>query len=96
MDATPKLTQELLVTNRAGIHARVGVLLAKKAKEFTSNIQLRKGNYAADCRSVLDLLSLGAFKGDVVLLEVAGADAAAAHQAIVDLFDARFFEDDVE
>ena len=96
MDAATKLTRELQVTNRAGVHARVATMLAKKAKEFTSDIRLRKGSYVADCRSVLDLLSLGAFKGEVLHLEVAGDDDSAAMDAIAALFDARFFEDEVE
>ena len=93
MDATTTLIKELRVTNHAGVHARVGTMLAKKAKEFTSNIQLRKGSYVADCRSILDLLSLGAFAGDTLHLEVTGDDATAAVDAITALFDARFFED---
>ena len=90
------LTKELQVTNRAGVHARVGTMLAKKAKEFTSNIQLRKGRYTADCRSVIDLLALGAAPGETLQLEVSGSDALAALDAIVALFDARFFEDEFE
>jgi len=94
MDATTKLTKELQVTNRCGVHARVSTMLAQKAKEFTSSIQLQKGRSIADCRSVLDLLSLGAHHGEVLQLEVTGADAAAAMAAITALFDARFFEDE--
>ncbi len=96
MGSATTLIKDLLVRNRAGVHARVGVLLAKKAKEFTSDIRLKKGSYIADCRSVLDLLSLGAFQGDTLQLEVVGEDAAPATEAITALFDARFFEDDVE
>jgi len=91
-----KLTKELLVSNRCGVHLRVSNILAQKAKEFASQIWLRKGNYAADCRSVLDLLSLGAFQGDAVILEAVGSDAEAALNAIALLFSSRFFEDEVE
>ena len=94
MNATTKLTKELRVTNQAGLHARVATMLAKKAREFTSDIQLRKASYGADCRSVLDLLALGAFPGDIVHLEAAGEDAAAVLDAFTELFDARFFEDE--
>ncbi len=92
----PKLTKELLVSNRCGIHARVGRLIAIKAREFTAAIHLRKGGYVADCRSVLDLLSLGAFQGDAVILEVEGKDAHEAMDAIVKLFVDRFYEDEAE
>ena len=88
------LKKEVLVSNRCGVHLRVGSMLAQKAKEFDSQIQLRKGSYVADCRSVLDLLSLGAFQGDAIEIEVDGDDAEAALGAIVALFNARFYEDE--
>ena len=88
------LTSELVVQNRSGIHARVSTMIVHRCKEFTSVVRLRNGNMVADCRSVLDLLSLGASKGTVLKLEVAGADAAEAVRAITALFNARFNEDD--
>ncbi|MDR0871030.1 MAG: HPr family phosphocarrier protein [Planctomycetaceae bacterium] len=90
----PKITRELLVSNRCGIHLRVGNMLAQKAKEFSSDIRIRKGTYAADCRSVLDILSLGAFQGDAVVIETVGEDAQQAAEAIAELFNARFYEDE--
>ncbi len=91
-----KLTKELLVSNRCGIHARVGRLISLAAREFTAEMHLRKGSYLADCRSVLDLLSLGAFQGDAVTLEIDGKDAEEAMNAIVKLFNDRFNEDELE
>lgn len=96
MSSEKKLTKELLVSNRCGIHARVSTLIATTAREFTSEIYLRKENYVADARSVIDLLSLGAFQGDAVVLEVTGKDAEEAMNAIVALFNDRFSEDLVE
>ncbi len=88
------LSKELSVLNRSGVHLRVAGMLAEKAKEFASSLRIRKGGYAADCRSVLDLLSLGAFQGDSLTVEAAGPDAEVALDAIVALFSARFFEDE--
>jgi phosphotransferase system HPr (HPr) family protein len=96
MTTFPKITKELLVSNQCGVHLRVGNLLATKAKEFTSDIRIRKGDYSADCSSVLDLLSLGAFQGDAVVLEVVGEDAEQAAEAIAALFTAKFHEDGEE
>jgi phosphocarrier protein NPr/phosphocarrier protein len=96
MTREQKLIKELLVSNRCGVHLRVSDMLAKKARQFNSEIHLRKGTYVADCRSVLDLLSLGAFQGDALVLEVVGSDAEHALEAIAGLFNARFFEDQVE
>ncbi|MDR0391000.1 MAG: HPr family phosphocarrier protein [Planctomycetaceae bacterium] len=83
----------LTVNHAYGVHARVATILAKKASEFVSEIKLSKGSYAADCRSVLDLLALGAFKGDRLELVVDGEDADAAAGAITALFDDGFYEE---
>ena len=87
------LTKELIVQNRSGIHARVGTMIAQRCKDFASSIRLHKGKAVADCRSVLDLLSLGASHGSTVVLEVTGEDAQTAVDAIVLLFDCHFNED---
>lgn len=96
MDSVQTLTKKLLVSNRCGIHLRVAAMLAKTAREFSSEIKVRRGSYQADCRSILDLLSLGAFQGDLLILDVTGSDAEDAMNAIVALFEVRFHEDVVE
>ena len=88
------LTKELVVQNRSGIHARVSTMIVHRCKGFTSAIRLRNGKAVADCRSVLDLLSLGASNGTVVLLETTGEDAAEVVKVMTALFEARFNEDD--
>jgi len=88
------LTKELVVQNRSGIHARVSTMIAQRCKGFESDVRLRNGKAVADCRSVLDLLSLGASKGTILCLEATGEDATTAVEAIVALFEARFNEDD--
>ena len=88
------LTKELIVQNRSGIHARVSTMIAQRCKRFTSDIHLYNGKVVADCRSVLDLLSLGASNGTTVRLEVSGEDATEAMNAIIILFESRFNEDE--
>jgi phosphocarrier protein len=92
--AKETLTKELVVQNRSGIHARVSTMIVQRCKRFASEIRLYKGKTAADCRSVLDLLSLGASKGTVLRLEVVGEDALEAINTMVALFETRFNEDE--
>jgi phosphotransferase system HPr (HPr) family protein len=87
-------TKELIVQNRSGIHARVSTMIVQRCKGFASEIKLRNGKVVADCRSVLDLLSLGASNGTTVHLEATGEDAVEAVNAIVALFENRFNEDE--
>ena len=88
------LKKELVVQNRSGIHARVSTMIAQRCKGFVSEIRLRNGSVVADCRSVLDLLSLGASNGTTVHLEATGEDAVEAVNVITALFEARFNEDE--
>ena len=88
------LTKELVVQNRSGIHARVSTMIAQRCRGFTSEIRLRNGSTVADCRSVLDLLSLGAGNGTTLRLEANGEDAAEVVNAMTALFDIRFNEDE--
>ena len=88
------LTKELVVQNRSGIHARVSMMIAQRCKDFSSDVRLRNGRAVADCRSVLDLLSLGASNGTTLLLEVSGDDAEEVIEVISYLFAIRFNEDD--
>lgn len=92
---TTRRVEEITVGNMAGLHARVSTVLAKKAMEFTSAVHYQKQGERriADGRSVLDLLSLGAAKGDRLRIEVDGADADAAMNAILALFEDHFGEE---
>jgi phosphotransferase system HPr (HPr) family protein len=69
-------------------------MIAQRCKEFTSAIRMRSGSAVADCRSVLDLLSLGAACGTTVHLEATGEDAAEVVRVVTALFESRFNEDD--
>jgi len=88
------LKKELVVQNRSGIHARVSTMIAQRCKGFVSEVILRSGNAVADCRSVLDLLSLGASNGTTVVLEAVGEDAEEVVDMVTALFAARFYEDE--
>ena len=88
------LTKELVVQNRSGIHARVSTMIAQRCRGYTSEVRLYKGNVVADCRSVLDLLSLGAGNGTKLRLEAVGEDAAEVVEVMTALFDIRFNEDE--
>ncbi|MDR1959951.1 MAG: HPr family phosphocarrier protein [Planctomycetaceae bacterium] len=94
MNALFTLTRELEVLNNAGLHTRVALLLFKTMERFQSEANLSKEGRIASCRSVLDLLSLGAAKGEKVLLTIQGEDAEQVLQEMVTLFENRFYEDD--
>lgn len=78
---------EYTIKDELGIHARPAGLLAKRAKEFESEITLTKGERSALCSRILSLMSLGIKQGDRVSVTVVGKDEEAAAEAIREFFE---------
>ncbi len=86
---------DLVVENEAGFHVRVASLICKEAMQFPeTEVLLSKNGVEADCKSCLDLLSLMAPKGTTLTLTVDGEDEQQAFDAIVSLFEHKFYEDE--
>ncbi|OON96664.1 MAG: PTS galactitol transporter subunit IIC [Epulopiscium sp. Nele67-Bin005] len=73
---------EMSITNEAGIHARPAGEIVKKAKEFSSTINISKDGKAVGATKLMSLLSLGVKQGDVVTITAEGDDEEAAAEAI--------------
>ncbi len=88
---------EVKILNRLGLHARPAALIAQAASRFAAEISLTpEGGPAADAKSILSLLMLGAPCGTVLKLAVSGDDAeveANALQTISGLFASKFDEE---
>lgn len=92
----PRCVQEVVVPNRSGLHTRVCSMIAMTLKNYSSSVFLSKGKVTADCRRVIESLSLGAAQGERLQLVVEGDDAQDTMQAILDLFAVSFHEDQEE
>ena len=85
---------EVKILNRLGLHARPAAILAQSASRFESAISLtRPGGGAADAKSILSLLMLGAPCGTILQLEACGSDEAEALEALSSLFAGKFDEE---
>lgn len=88
-----KVTQEFIVENESGLHARPSSSLVKKANEFQSHIEVStEDGSAVDCKSMLGLMLLGAGKGTKLKITAEGDDATAAIYALGSLFKNKFGE----
>ncbi|WP_010168159.1 HPr family phosphocarrier protein [Candidatus Epulonipiscium viviparus] len=65
-----------------GLHARPAGVIVKEAAKFASEIKLAKGAKEVNAKKLISVLSLGAKKGEVVVLTVEGADEDAAFDKI--------------
>lgn len=84
------LTRNVTVKGEHGLHLVPCSLIAKTATSFACTIQIRVGNKLANAKQIFDLMGLGAGKGTVLNLEATGDDAAAALDALQQLFDSGF------
>lgn len=87
-------SRNVVVTNRAGLHARAATLIAKTARQYQANVAIIKSPQRVESTDVLQLLSLGAEVGVQLLLEASGQEAEDALDALVQLFADKFGEEE--
>ncbi len=90
-----ELEQSVNVSNTYGLHARASTLLANLAGKFQSEVRISTMDCPepVDAKSILEIMSMGAEKGQELRLWICGDDAERAMQAILDLFERKFDEE---
>lgn len=83
---------ELELKNETGLHARPASLFVKTASDYTCEVKLTKGGRTCDAKSIMGVLSLGAMKGDLLVIETDGADEDEALEALENLINNNFGE----
>lgn len=82
--------------NPAGLHARPASLLVKKASKFKSDFFIHMYGYKINGKSILGVLTLAAEQGAEMELEVDGPDENDALEALMELFESGFNENNEE
>ena len=85
--------REVLVKNQVGLHARPAPFFIQKANEFKSSIWIEKEERRVNAKSLLGILSLGIVGGTSIKVIADGADERAAVDALVELVDSGFSEE---
>ncbi len=88
-----KCAEELVVSNRYGLHARSAALLVKTASRFQADVTLEKGDMKVSGKSIMGLMTLEAGLGSRIKVSAEGDDAAEALEAIRELFEQNFQEE---
>jgi phosphocarrier protein HPr len=90
-----EVTRTIQLSNKYGLHARASTRLAQTAKQFQSSIRIsRQGSEEEiDAKSILGILTLGAEKGQMLLVRALGDDAEQAIGAVVRLIQENFGEE---
>jgi len=80
--------RETTVGPEAGLHARPAAQFVKMAKGFSADIVVIKGEKQANAKSSLKIMTLGAKKGDSIVIRAEGDDAEEAVDALAELISA--------
>lgn len=75
-------TFSYIITDEIGIHARPAGALAKKVKEYKSDVTLTVGGRSADASKLMAVMGLGARRGMEITVEVEGEDEEQAASQI--------------
>lgn len=75
-----------VIKDELGIHARPAGLLVKVAKNFNSEIFIKKNEKSVNAVKLMALMGLGVKCGDTVTVNVSGSDEESASQAMEEFF----------
>ena len=85
-------SQEAVVNNQVGLHARPATYFIQKANEFKSSIWVEKDERKVNAKSLLGVLSLGIVGGTTIRIMADGSDEEQAVDGLVKLVESGFAE----
>lgn len=88
-----RITKELIVINKLGIHARPAALFVKTANRFDCDIFVEKDGERVNGKSIMGLMMLAAGPGSKLMIFAEGEDAARAVVELEALLKRKFDED---
>jgi len=81
------LQRLITVADPQGLHMRPAAAFAKVARQFRSDVTVRRDDRSVNGKSQLDLMLLAAEPGSQLMLEVSGDDAQAALAALGEILE---------
>lgn len=80
-------TVDITISNDTGLHTRPGNELVKLAKSFEgATIEIQKGEKKVKANSLLQIMSLGVKKDDVITVHINGGDEENIANELVSFF----------
>ena len=92
-DQEKKITRELTILNRLGLHARPSAMFVKVCSRHKADIWVEKDGEQVNGKSIMGLMMLAAGQGSKLRVTCEGNDAEKALEEIESLIQRRFDED---
>jgi phosphocarrier protein len=87
------IEKDVVVKNRAGIHARPAALIVQTASQFSSQIEFKNDHETINAKSIMGIITLGASYNSTITISADGEDEQQAVDRLVELFENRFEEE---
>lgn len=84
------VTKTLVLTNEEGLHARAAALFVRTANRFQSEITLSLEGEEVNGKSIIGIMSLGAFEGEEITIKTEGSDEDEAMESLENLIENKF------
>ncbi len=88
------LKQDIQIINKLGLHARAAAKLVSTASQYDAEIHIGYENKMVNAKSIMGVMMLAASKGTTLQLTSEGKDAEIGLQAITDLINNFFGEEE--
>lgn len=86
------LEQEIVVTNKLGLHARASAKLVQLVQGFKATVWLISRGREVNAQSIMGVMMLAAGLGTALTIRADGPDEQSAVTAVADLFERKFDE----
>jgi phosphocarrier protein len=87
------LSRVVEIVNERGLHARASAKFVKLAATFDAEVTVTRDGTTVDARSIMGLMMLAAGLGSTIEIAAEGPEAQPALDALVELVQGRFDED---
>ena len=88
------ISESITIINKLGLHARAASKLVNCASQFESEVFISRKENRVNAKSIMGVMMLAASKGVELELEIDGNDERECRDALVELINDRFGEDE--
>jgi phosphocarrier protein HPr len=88
------VVRKLAICNRKGLHARASAKFVQTVEKFDADVRVTRCGETVGGTSIMGLMMLAASPGTSITVEATGKDAAEVVDALTELINTRFGEDD--
>lgn len=88
------ICENVTITNKLGMHARASAKFVQLSSSFDCDINLSRNGQTVNGKSIMGIMMLAVSKGTEIKVCTDGTDEAQAMQALLDLINDRFGEDE--